>query len=294
MNKYKTEQNRMKDMTLRTVSVQRQTTQRKNTRMVCQALLKHIEQFAGHDPLLGELDGVFCQRFADHLLRRVSTASAKTYMQKLSAILDYAVRQRYIPYNPMPSVRDLLPREAVKDPTYLTVNELLRLWQAACPDSETKAAFLFACFTGLRLSDIETLRWNEITQSSGTRYVDKVQVKTLRSVRIPLNGQSISILAKLQERDDGRVFHLKSRTAILKHLGRWAANAGISKDISFHASRHTFASNAVLAGVDIYTVSHLCGHAHVHTTERYAHIADQTLNEGILAIGEMLREASWK
>lgn len=57
-------------------------------------------------------------------------------------------------------------------------------------------------------------------------------------------------------------------------LLRWCMAAGISKHITFHASRHTFAVTQITMGTDIYTLSKLLGHSELKTTQIYADIID--------------------
>ena len=64
-------------------------------------------------------------------------------------------------------------------------------------------------------------------------------------------------------------------------LKQWIAEAGIKKHITFHVSRHTFATLQVAEGTDIYTVSHLLTHANVGTTQIYADIVDKSKRDAV-------------
>ena len=173
---------------------------------------------------------------------------------------------------------------------YLTQNEVARLSATPCGHEETKRAFLFACQTGLRLSDIETLVWEDIADIEGKPTIVKVQVKTGREVSVPLNAVALSLLG--ERRRVGKVFGLRSRSVIAADLQRWAQEAGVGKHLTFHVSRHTFATLSISAGVDIYVVSRLCGHTTVRTTEIYAHIIDKTLQHGVELLGNAMMGSS--
>lgn len=264
---------------------------RKNSQGVGNALLAHLEAFAGGEVGVEEVTERFCRRFASYLLRQVRPNSAKSYLQKLHALLEACMRQRMLESNPMPPVGYLVPRYTSPTRAYLTASEVLRLQACECPHRDTKLAFLFACFTGLRLSDIETLRWEHIREENGVPTVRKMQVKTRREIKVPLNCEALGILSQVGRRERGRVFRLPSRTTIAHHLRRWAEMAGIGKHITFHVSRHSFATLALTAGVGIYTVSKLCGHCTIKTTEIYAHIVDSTLKNGVESISKLIFEA---
>ena len=76
---------------------------------------------------------------------------------------------------------------------------------------------------------------------------------------------------------DTKVFDgLKYSAYNNRHLYQWIGAAGITKKISFHNFRHTYATLQLLYGTDIYTVSNLLGHKGLKTTQIYAKVADQS------------------
>lgn len=253
--------------------------QRHSTCGVNHALMHHLDQFCGKQTTLCDISERFCIAFAEFLKAKVAMSSVKTYLQKLHAILEHAVFDHLIDCNPMPAVRFLIPRTRSSQRVYLTQSELVRLASKPCNHEETKRAFLFACQTGLRLSDIETLSWNDITEINGSPTIVKVQVKTCQEVCVPLNTVALELIG--ERNGHKRVFDLKSRSVIASDLLSWAKAAGVDKHLTFHVSRHTFATLSISAGVDIYVVSRLCGHRSVRTTEIYAHIIDKTLQDGV-------------
>lgn len=268
--------------------VDRESYHKKNTRGVNHALLQQLLAFCGHDPNIGDITETFCSKFSKFLTGRVSLNSTRTYLQKLVAVLEYAVSKRFISTNPMPPIKEMLPHFTKPIRTYLTLDEISSLADTPCRHPETKRAFLFACQTGLRLSDIETLSWTDIACINGTYTIVKTQVKTGHEVRIPLNPIALQLLG--EKRQQGLVFNLKSRSVISSDLREWASKAGISKRVTFHVSRHTFATQSISAGVDIYVVSKLCGHSTVKTTEIYAHMVDKTLQQGVNLLGKAMME----
>ena len=71
------------------------------------------------------------------------------------------------------------------------------------------------------------------------------------------------------------VFDLPSVVAANGDIKRWARKAGISKNVSFHTARHTFATLLITQGADLYTTSKLLGHTNISTTQIYASIVDE-------------------
>lgn len=272
----------------------RQEKIKNHTQDVDLSLLKHLKTFAGKEVNTSNIDADFCYRFAQYLTIKanVKASSAKTYLQKLNAILHEAVSMNYMTYNPMPQISKLVPKTLSKEKDYLTVEEVKRLEKAECPHLITKLAFLFSCFTGLRLSDIETLKWSNIHKSNNLYMLIKTQVKTGSEIRIPLNKQAIEILNILQLKkiaNSENVFTMYSRTTTAADLKAWAQRAKINKHITFHVSRVSFVTISISAGINIYVVSKLCGHSNVKTTQIYARMTDRTYIDAIILLDNIFK-----
>ena len=265
---------------------QRQVKIKSHTKDVDLSLLKHLKDFSGKNINVREIDMDFCYRFAQYLTNEayIKPTSAKTYMQKLHAILQEAVAMGYIDYNPMPQISKLIPKIPNKEKDYLSTEELEMLRKTECPHLITKFAFLFSCYTGLRISDIETLKWSDIQKKNGLYILVKTQVKTSTEVRIPLGKQALEILGIVRDKKLSKgenIFIMYSRTTIAADLKAWAKSAGIDKHITFHVSRISFVTLSIAAGINIYVVSKLCGHSNVKTTQIYARMIDRTYIDAI-------------
>lgn len=132
--------------------------------------------------------------------------------------------------------------------------------------------YLFACYCGLRLSDVVTLQWNHIDFDKGL--IVKKQVKTKIEVKAPLFDRAREILIRVLPSEDKigseeRVFGDALYPYINKKLKELAVLAGIKKHLTFHSSRHTFATLLVMDGVSIYKIQKFLGHKSVNMTERY-------------------------
>ena len=93
--------------------------------------------------------------------------------------------------------------------------------------------------------------------------------------RLPISKQAFSLLGERGNPND-KVFEGLTYSAYTnKHLFQWIGSAGITKDITFHCFRHTFAILQLDKGTDIYTVSKMLGHKDLKTTQIYAKVLDK-------------------
>jgi integrase len=143
-----------------------------------------------------------------------------------------------------------------------------------------KNAALFSAITGLRFSDIHKLVWNEVQYSELDGYFIQYRQKKTKGVEVlPISEQAFSLLGERKEPVE-KVFDGLNYSAYLnRHLKQWVLKAGISKHITFHCFRHTYATLQLSQGTDIYTVSKMLGHRELKTTQIYAKIIDKTKRE---------------
>ncbi|MFR5475708.1 MAG: site-specific integrase, partial [Phocaeicola massiliensis] len=100
---------------------------------------------------------------------------------------------------------------------------------------------------------------------------------------LPLSRHAIRWLPERNgEGDESKIFDgLPAEPNINKVLAKWVETAKIAKKITYHTSRHTFATMMLTLGADLYTVSKLLGHANVKTTQIYAKIVDSKKVEAV-------------
>ena len=137
--------------------------------------------------------------------------------------------------------------------------------------------------TGLRLGDIQRLRWGDIKPMGEGWAVSIVQHKTGVPVTVPLNDLALSLLPLRPDNDDENVFHLPTMSGnVTKHVRSIRDKAGITgKELTFHCSRHTAATLAISAGAELYSVSKILGHRNLVSTQVYAKV---NLNKKIEAV----------
>jgi integrase len=124
------------------------------------------------------------------------------------------------------------------------------------------------------------MTWNELEYIEGEGYFINFSQKKTKGVEYcPISEQAYSLLNEPGE-PTAKVFDGLEYSAYQnKHLFQWIGAAGITKDITFHCFRHTFATLQLFNGTDIYTVSKMLGHKDLKTTQIYAKIVDQTKRE---------------
>jgi integrase/recombinase XerD len=212
--------------------------------------------------------------------KELSDKSKLLFQTNLNAMLNHAVKEGLLLRNPFYEIEE---REKFgktpSDRTFLTIDEVNRLAKVMTGSPGTKQTFMFCCFTGLRHSDMAALRWKDIrkTDDGEVIFVPSMQ-KTKQPVIVPLGKQAKSWLPERPEDADNQLVFpdvpsLGCANRALKHM---AKRAGIEKVVTFHTSRHTFATMTLTAGTDIYTTSKLLGHTNVHTTEIYADVVMET------------------
>ena len=140
--------------------------------------------------------------------------------------------------------------------TYLSREEVQKLESVEEGSMLTKQAFLFCCFTGLRHSDVSALTWGDIKYTgSGLSIVLPQMKKTRKSLYVPLNKKALEWMPERGINEDFMpIFAVPCLSSCDRSLKRLAKRAGIEKNISFHTSRHTFATLSLAASGDIYTV----------------------------------------
>jgi len=243
---------------------------------------------AGKDATLADIDRQWLTDFMLYLMNdyvtykgtKPSKGTVDNYLRCLKAAFNVAVEEEIMTSNPMLT----LDRSHLKGTTYqrefLTVEEVKKLIDTPCRRPDIKGAFLFSCFCGLRISDVRSLQWKHIVVNGDKAYLQITQFKTRRPLSLPLNKQALRWMPERGNAgDEDYIFPPLSKN--MKMLETWAKEAGITKHVTFHVSRHTFATMELTMGADLYTTSKLLGHTNVATTQIYAKIVNSKKEEAV-------------
>lgn len=146
------------------------------------------------------------------------------------------------------------------------------------PDAERRVLlmFLLACATGIRISDMRAMRWRNINLECTNGIIEFICKKTQRKVFVPLSPMAGDILCYATENDINNVeaeynvfVRVYSPTKINTTLKLLAKKVGISKNVTFHVARSTFASLCRQFEVPFDTIQFSLGHKPSNVTERY-------------------------
>lgn len=246
-------------------------------------LLKEFIQskYQRDDLYLRELNISFIQGFHSFLLgeKKMGQNSSTKHLKFLKKLLNLAVSNSYISYNPVNSYK--VEREPVEI-DFLDEEELRKVinFDTPIPRFErAKDMFLFGCFTGLSYIDIKTLTAEHFEKdATGRIWIKKRRVKTGVLSRIPLLPIAKLILDKYKGGD--KLLPIQDPADINKYLKDIAILCNIKKRITFHTSRHTFASTVTLANnISLEVVSKMLGHTNTRMTTHYAKLIDRCIGE---------------
>lgn len=246
-------------------------------------LLKEFVQqkYKREDLYLRELNLSFIQSF--HTFLRIDKGMAQNsstkHLKLLKKIVNLAVANFYMTTNPFITYK--IEREPVEI-DFLDEEELRKIinFDTPLPRLErAKDMFLFGCFTGLSYIDIKTLAPEHFEKdNTGRIWIKKRRVKTGVLSRIPLLPIAKLILDKYKGGE--KLLPIQDPADINKYLKDIAILCDIKKRITFHTSRHTFASTVTLANnISLEVVSKMLGHTNTRMTNHYAKLIDKCIGE---------------
>ncbi|MEI7491916.1 MAG: site-specific integrase [Bacteroidota bacterium] len=244
--------------------------------------LKHLKKFVKFDVTFAQIDKKWLEDLKEFLQKKAKTpsntnlaqSSQSSYYNKVRAALREADKEGIIARNPAEDIEGIKPGDSQRE--FLTLDELQALIKAECDIPILKQAFLFSAMTGLRWSDVQKLTWSDIQHSKEMgHYIRFRQKKTKGAETLPFSYQALEFLGARSSPTDRVFMGLKYSAWHNIKLQQWVLRAGITKSISFHCARHTYATLQLTLGTDIYTVSKLLGHKDLKTTQIYAKIIDE-------------------
>ena len=170
-----------------------------------------------------------------------------------------AVSKRIIRYNPF---EDATYEKEERKIRFLQKSDVAKLMALKVNDKEAEQArqmFIFSCFTGLAIADMERLKFSHIqTAADGRRYIRKERQKTKVESVVPLHPIAETILNK---------------------LSTVGLACGVRQRLSFHMARHTFGTLSLSAGIPIESIAKMMGHTSITSTQIYAQVTDKKISE---------------
>ncbi|WP_035085437.1 site-specific integrase [Aquimarina latercula] len=250
---------------------------------VWQSTLRQIESYCdGKRPLISDVDTRWIEGFIDYLKneavstygKKMSQNTVHAYYYKLKACLRQAIKDKIIITDPTLDIKAITRKESERE--FLTLEELKAVTKVRCKVPVLKTAFLFSALTGLRWSDIVKLTWQEVQYSKEQGWYIRFRQKKTKGVEtLPISVQARELLGDSGNPEELVLSGLKYTWWTGTKLQQWMDRSGITKKITFHCARHTFATLQLTLGTDIYTLSKMLGHRDLKTTQVYAKIIDK-------------------
>lgn len=255
-----------------------------------------MKEYDRDDMYLKELNQRFVIGFELFLKVEEKIAHNTTikYVQFLKRVINYAIANEYIQQNPFsafkctfqPVFRECLTQEEV---------EVLRLKDIPVARlAIVRDVFVFSIYTGLAYADVKKLKKGEIVKGNdGSLWIQTFRAKTNTRVPIPLLPKALELMKKYQGDNEGPsslVFPVPSNQKVNAYLKEIADVCGISKRLTYHLARHTFATTITLSnGVPIETVSKMLGHTNIKTTQIYSKVLDLKISNDMKALEQKLK-----
>lgn len=259
-------------------------------------LLHHVKRHLGMyngDATLADIDKNFGEGFIRHLSsynfkgRTLAQNTQHLYYKLFHEAVVFAANEGVIDSDPLKLVSP--PRTEESKRAHLDIDELKKMISTECKNIEVKNAYLFSCFTGLRYSDVYALTWGNVTNRNGKPHLEIIVKKTNNPLILPLSPMAQKWMGERSTaKDKDKVFRLNERPDMANNIIRdWAEAAGISKHLTFHTARHTFATSALTAGVDLYTISKMLDHSDVVSTQVYVKVVDKKKDEAVMKMDNL-------
>lgn len=259
-----------------------------------------LEEYKVSDILLRKLNHKFIMDFEQYLRQYTpSTRSmcnnngAMKHMERLKKMSRLAVKLGWLDRDPF---RDFKLRFEKAKSEFLTGTEL-KLMEGKTFGKKSmersRDIFLFACYTGLSYIDVKELTSDSFIKGmDGNDWLYLDRAKTGETLSIPLLPKARGIIDKyggFKKIGGVRLLPVQSNQKINANLKLMARACGITKRVTFHVARHTFATTITLSnGMPIETVSKLLGHTKLKSTQIYARVVDKKVWEDMLKLREKL------
>ena len=251
-----------------------------------QVELKHLMAFLQHErerPLADE---------PKESTKRLSSESVYLEIAALRAFYKFAETERHVPVNVAENLS--LPRRWKRLPKALTNDEITKLLTPELPETpeslRDQAILELAYASGLRLAELKNLRLEQLHLDAG--FINVIGKGNKERV-VPVGRKAVEAMNRylavgrpklVTPRSPANVFLTKRGTPFASvtlwlRIKRRVRRAGISRNITPHMLRHSFATHLLEHGADLRVIQELLGHANISTTEIYTHVTGNRLRD---------------
>jgi len=238
--------------------------------------IKHAYQ--SDDRELNQLNIRFIFDYATYLSIQCHLLEGTVWLacQWLKGVVARASQRGWMAGNPFMDFhigRNIRPRE------YLTEGELQQLMDCRLDHPQLslfRDVFVFSALTGLSFVDINNLSFTDIRIVGSQQWIISTRHKTHTPYQVRLLPLAAAIIRRHSEHD--RIFGPITYRTLAKHIPLILHRCGITRHVTFHCARHTFAIMCLNAGLPIESISRMLGHTSISTTQIYARITLGKLN----------------
>ena len=268
-----------------------------NTLKSYRSSFKHLSAFVQHhygivDMDVKNLNHAFIVNYEFYLktVCKCSGVSAAKYIKHLKKIVNNCLANKWLSDNPFINYRS---KAKAKEKEFLMPQELeaIAIKRVTIDRlAQVRDIFIFCCYTGLCYADVQKLQRHQIaTGIDGEQWIFTTRQKTDTSSRIPLLPIAADIVSKYADHpqcsNKNLVLPVLSNQRMNSYLKEIADICGVTKTLTFHMARHTFATTVTLSnGVPLETVSKMLGHNSIKTTQHYAKILDLKVSQDMAAL----------
>lgn len=254
--------------------------------------LKHLQEFIlwkynVSDISINKIDYAFVTEFEFYLrsVKKCNNNTAVKYVRNFRKIIKICLDNDWLDKNPCSRYEGKM-KEVERD--FLTEEELNRIYNKRFSSERltlVKDIFIFSCYTGLAYVDVRGLKKDHLGIGiDGQKWIFKNRQKTDTKSKIPVLPIAQEIIQKYSDHpkclNEDSVLPILTNQKMNAYLKEIGDLCDISKEITFHMARHTFATSVTLTnGVPIETVSKMLGHKNIQTTQHYAKILDKKVSE---------------
>lgn len=251
-------------------------------------------RYKRNDMSMQELTPDFIKEFAIFLSNEAGLHNGSIWenCMWLKGVVMRAHFNGHIPRNPFAQFH-ISPN--TKEREYLTEDELKTLMEFQFKDpknSYLRDIFVFASFTALSFVDIKELSNDQIVEVNGEKWIISKRHKTGVPFQVKLLDIPLQIIERYKPfQENNLIFPNLNYWSVCKRMGKMIKECGITKKISFHVARHGFATLALCKGMPIESVSRILGHTNIETTQIYAKITIQKLDNDLTMLGDKLSKS---
>jgi site-specific recombinase XerD len=258
------------------------------------------KEYKKQDMELSKLDFGFILKFEsflrkhkpNHYQPQIGNNAVMKHIQRLRRMITLAFQLEWIEKDPFIRFKQRLTKT---NRGYLSADELKRLEEQNISSQRLKSVrdmFLFSCYTGFAYCDLMELKNdNLVIGRDGKPWVVTTRKKNENSVNVPLLPKPLALIDQYRMNNETIVndtlFPSISNQKMNSYLKEIAIIAEITKNLTFHMARHTFATTIALSnGMPIETISKLLGHTKLTTTQIYAKVVERKVSDDM----ELLRK----